>query len=225
MMFYIILVLFLSTNIIHVHGERIEGTVPYGSGLKVILNGGERITYVKTDSSFLFESLPPGKYLLEIQPGQAVYSTWKFEISEDDQVVSIEEFKYPGAPGLTGSLPLQVNPVAPAIYYEERPRFSLWRMLANPTGIMMLMMAAMVIGVPYLEKMKEDMDPESLAELETQQKQISAVQRGDFGSLLGQLMGTDDSSSNKPSQSDNSKTSSSSTNSNSNAKKRSKFDN
>lgn len=72
--------------------------------------------------------------------------------SPGDEVQAIE-YRYPGAPKLAVVHPLMaIAPVAPALFYEERPKMTVWTLLANPTAIMMLVMAAMVFGLPLVSQ-------------------------------------------------------------------------
>lgn len=68
------------------------------SGLRVVLNGGERTTFSRTDGKFAFDGLAAGVYLIEIEPAALgataartgngapeaawVYSTYKVQLSE-----------------------------------------------------------------------------------------------------------------------------------------------
>ena len=133
-----------------------------------------------------------------------MYPQYKVHVPESDcDSIQALEYRYPGAPKLVVLHPLlAIAPVAPAAWYEERPRVTIWSLVANPTAIMMivvsgqagrrwqlqdscmrhparcprlccpLQMAAMVFGMPLLTK---NMDP---AELRVMQEQQAAMGGG-----------------------------------------------
>lgn len=103
---------------------------------RVVLNGGEFQTYARKDGSFTFLSVPPGVYLMEIFQKDAAYSQYKINVpagseSVDGSGIQVVEYKYPGAPKLQAKHPIEALPVAPAIYFDERPRFNIWSLLGN----------------------------------------------------------------------------------------------
>lgn len=60
----------------------------------------------------------------------------------DCESIQALEYRYPGAPKLAVLHPLlAIAPVAPAAWYEERPRVTVWSLVANPTAIMMIVVS------------------------------------------------------------------------------------
>lgn len=51
------------------------------------------------------------------------------------------------------------------MYFDERPAFSAWSLLKNPTVIMLLVMGGMAVCMPAMMK---NMDAEQLREMENQ---------------------------------------------------------
>ena len=137
----------------------IEGRVATKAGdpsnIRVTVNGGERVTFVRSDGRFAVDGLAPGVYLLELSPlsvGEHAlqFSTYKVQVPEHGGDIVVLEYRYPGAPKLTVRHPIEVAPVAPAAFFEERPRPSVWTFVANPTILMMIVMGGMVFVMPML---------------------------------------------------------------------------
>lgn len=135
-------------------------------GLHVTLNGGERGTTTTSDGSFSIPAVAPGVYLLEIEaaplparePGglqthALVFSTYKVQVTADDAggaSIAVLEYRYPGAPKLPSRHPIDAVAVAPAAYFEERPRPSVWSLLSNPTVLMIVVMGGLVFVMPMM---------------------------------------------------------------------------
>ena len=137
------------------------------AGVRVVVNGGERMTQSRADGRFSIDGLPAGVYLVELAPAAAgtaavggapaawVYSTYKVQLSEPSATggdgVQVLEYRYPGAPKLPARYPIEADPVARAAYFEDRPSgFSAWGLLSNPTVLMMLFMAFVALGMPAM---------------------------------------------------------------------------
>lgn len=145
-------------------------TAGVASGLRVLLNGGERSTYTRDDGRWQFDGLVAGVYLVEIEPAPVVlkdasapvesawvYPTFKVQLSEgsssegaDGGTAQVLEYRYPGAPKLVAKHPIEAVPVARSPYFEERPRASVWSFLKNPTVIMMLVLGVFTVGMPWM---------------------------------------------------------------------------
>jgi hypothetical protein len=165
----------------------IEGTVLQGrgweplrlDGLRVSLNGGERVTFTRADGRFALPGVGAGVYLLEVEAAPwapsaaasgrlpatstgALFSTYRVQVAPPKgagadaasgggvTVTGVQELRYPGAPRLPAAHPLEIAPAAPASFFEERPKPSVWGLLANPTVLMILFMGGMVFVMPRM---------------------------------------------------------------------------
>ena len=133
------------------------------SGVRISLNGGERTTYSRGDGAFAFDGVVAGVYLLEFEPlttpdGAFLFSSYKVQVpvagaTRPDGAaadIAVLEYRYAGAPKLPAKHPIEAVPVAPAVFFEERPRTSIWTFIMNPQILMMIVMGVMVIGMPMM---------------------------------------------------------------------------
>ncbi|KAG1693250.1 hypothetical protein DVH05_023716 [Phytophthora capsici] len=164
----------------------ISGTVyPQGSvtekvePLKVQLNGGEQTTFVRSDGSFVFRDLEPGRYVVDIPSTQFLFSQYKVDVAADGLIRALE-YKYPGAPKMRADYPLNVEPVKQLDYFEQREKFNLLGLIMNPSFLTIVV----PIGLLYLlPKLQEGMDPE---EMKKAQEEMGAT---DPSSLLAGMLG------------------------------------
>lgn len=107
---------------------------------RIVLNGGEYQTFPLKDGTFRFNDVPAGIYLLEIFHRDLVYSTYKLNVPKgqnnnnnggEASIIQVNEYKYPGAPKLPGKYPIEAQPVAASLYFEERPRFTIWSLMSG----------------------------------------------------------------------------------------------
>lgn len=143
-------------------------------GLQVVLNGGQYATKTHRNGEFVFFNVPRGHtYSLEIEHREFAWSTFKLQVpaaaDADDDVtlgepsIAVLEYKYPGAPKLPTSHPVIAFPVAPALYFEERPKMSVWAFLRNPQILLFVVMGGLMLCMPYMQKGVESQaqnDPE-----------------------------------------------------------------
>ncbi|KAJ0390401.1 hypothetical protein P43SY_011618 [Pythium insidiosum] len=78
----------------------IKGTVFIGEAEKVqpyrvLLNGGEQVTYARADGQFVFRDVEPGRYVIDIPSTEHLFSQYKIDIAEDGVIRAIE-YQYPG---------------------------------------------------------------------------------------------------------------------------------
>lgn len=138
------------------------------AGVGVSLNGGEVRTVTRGDGGFAFHNVSAARvYLLEVASTATVWPTYKVQVpAAGGDGVAVVEYRYPGAPKIPVSHPIMAAPVALPLYFEERPRMSVWGFLKNPQMLIMLAVGAMMLCLPAMQK---NMDPETRAEMEAQQ--------------------------------------------------------
>ncbi|KAJ0407123.1 hypothetical protein ATCC90586_005687 [Pythium insidiosum] len=115
----------------------IKGTVFIGEAEKVqpyrvLLNGGEQVTYARADGQFVFRDVEPGRYVIDIPSTEHLFSQYKIDIAEDGVIRAIE-YQYPGAPKARAEYPLAVEPVAELEYFEEREKFNILQLIMSPS--------------------------------------------------------------------------------------------
>ncbi|GBG77607.1 hypothetical protein CBR_g24053 [Chara braunii] len=131
------------------------------SQVKLVLDGGERVTFLKQEGFFSFLDVPVGIHLLEVVAMGYMFVPVRIDVSPryegntramwTDETTHVKE-------GM-----MVLHPLQPIEYYEKREPFSVSGMLKNP---MVLMVLFMVVAMFLLPKLVENMDPEAMRELQ-----------------------------------------------------------
>ncbi|GMH12460.1 hypothetical protein Nepgr_014301 [Nepenthes gracilis] len=138
----------------------IAGTKGYGlpgktSNVKVILNGGEKVTFLRLDGYFSFQNVPAGTHLIEVAANGYFFSPVRVDVSARNpgkvQAALTETRR--------GLSELVLEPLREEEYYEIREPFSIMSVVKSPMG---LMMGFMLIVVFLMPKLMENMDPEEM---------------------------------------------------------------
>uniref|UniRef100_A0A0E0LDX3 ER membrane protein complex subunit 7 beta-sandwich domain-containing protein n=1 Tax=Oryza punctata TaxID=4537 RepID=A0A0E0LDX3_ORYPU len=149
---------------------KIDGSSAKGFGLpaktsntKVILNGGQRVTFARPDGYFAFHNVPAGTHLIEVSSLGYLFSPVRVDISA----------RNPGhiQAALTENRivlnELVLKPLREEQYYEKREPFSIMSLLKSPMGMMLGFMVIMVFVMP---KMMENIDPEEIKQAQEQMR-------------------------------------------------------
>ncbi|XP_008788805.2 ER membrane protein complex subunit 7 homolog [Phoenix dactylifera] len=141
---------------VKLEGATSKGFTPMEkSNSKVILNGGQRVTFLRADGYFSFHNVPAGTHLIEVSAMGYFFSPVRIDISS----------RNPGKiqAALTENRrvlhELVLEPLREEQYYEIREPFSLMSLLKSPMG---LMVGFMVLVVFLMPKLMENMDPEEM---------------------------------------------------------------
>lgn len=156
----------------------VTGHAP-AANVRIIMDGGERAALTRRDGSFVLYNVSAGVHLLELQAPALVYPTAKVQVPEDGSEIKVLEYKYPGAPRMMISHPLELRPVARALVYEDKQQSSALSFLMSPMVLIMAATLGMTYCLPALQKMA---DPDGSAARELQDS-------GGLASLLGGLAG------------------------------------
>ncbi|CAN1287814.1 ER membrane protein complex subunit 7 homolog, partial [Linum perenne] len=125
------------------------------STVKVILNGGQNVTYLRPDGYFSFHNVPAGTHLIEVSAMGYFFSPVRVDVSA----------RFPGKiqAALTenrrGLTELVLEPLREEQYYEIREPFSPMSIIKSPMG---MMIGFMVVVVFLMPKLMENMDPEEM---------------------------------------------------------------
>ncbi|KAI3909807.1 hypothetical protein MKW98_014224 [Papaver atlanticum] len=141
---------------------KVEGMGAKGYGIlgklsnaKVMLNGGQRTSFLRPDGYFSFHNVPAGTHLIEVASVGFFFSPVRVDVSARNpgkvQAALTETRR-----GLTE---LVLEPLKEEHYYEIREPFNVMSLLKSPMG---LMMGFMVVVVFLMPKLMENMDPEEL---------------------------------------------------------------
>lgn len=133
------------------------GTRGYGlpaktSNIKVILDGGQMITFLRPDGYFSFHNVSAGTHLIEVAATGYLFSPVRVDISARNpgkvQAALTETRR--------GLSELALEPLREEEYYEKREPFSVMSIVKSPMGLMVGFMVIVVFLMPKL------MDPEEI---------------------------------------------------------------
>ncbi|KDP46545.1 hypothetical protein JCGZ_08517 [Jatropha curcas] len=134
------------------------------SNVKVILNGGQSITFLRPDGYFSFYNVPAGTHLIEVAAVGYFFSPVRVDVSA----------RFPGKvqAALTenrrGLSELVLEPIRDEQYYEIREPFSIMSVVKSPMGLMVGFMLVVVFLMP---KLMENMDPEEMRRAQEEMRQ------------------------------------------------------
>lgn len=125
------------------------------SNVKVILNGGQHVTFLRPDGYFSFHDVPAGTHLMEVDAIGYFFSPVRVDVSA----------RFPGKVQATltekrrSLSEMVLEPLKEEQYYEIREPFSVMSVVKSPMG---LMMGFMVLVMFVMPKLMENMDPEEM---------------------------------------------------------------
>ncbi|CAN8326903.1 unnamed protein product [Cochlearia groenlandica] len=125
------------------------------SNIKVVLNGGQNITFLRPDGYFTFHKVAAGTHLIEVFALDYFFSPVRVDVSARHhgkvQAILTETRR-----SLTE---LVLEPLRADQYYEMREPFSVMSIVKSPMG---LMVGFMVVVVFLMPKLMENIDPEEM---------------------------------------------------------------
>ncbi|XP_077237980.1 ER membrane protein complex subunit 7 homolog [Tasmannia lanceolata] len=125
------------------------------SNVKIILNGGQQVTFIRPDGYFSFHNVPAGTHLIEVSALGYFFSPVRVDVSARNpgkvQAALTENRR--------ALIELVLEPLREEQYYEIREPFSVMSLVKSPMG---LMMGFMLIVVFLMPKLMENIDPEEM---------------------------------------------------------------
>ncbi|XP_015886640.2 ER membrane protein complex subunit 7 homolog [Ziziphus jujuba] len=125
------------------------------SNIKVILNGGHKITFLRPDGFFSFHNVPAGTHLIEVAAIGYFFSPVRVDVSARNPG-KVQAALTENRRGLNEFV---LEPLSEEQYYEIREPFSIMSVVKSPMG---LMVGFMLIVVFLMPKLVENMDPEEM---------------------------------------------------------------
>ncbi|KAI4316351.1 hypothetical protein L6164_024339 [Bauhinia variegata] len=125
------------------------------SNAKVILNGGQRVTFLRPDGYFSFHNVPAGTHLIEVAAIGYFFSPVRVDVSARNPG-KIQAALTENRRGLDEFV---LEPLREEQYYEIREPFSVMSIVKSPMGLMVGFMLLVVFLMP---KLMENMDPEEM---------------------------------------------------------------
>lgn len=148
---------------------RTEGLVGKGvafktANVKVLLNAGQKVAFIRPDGYFSFHGVPAGTHLLEVVALGYFFSPVRVDVSarlQGQVQATLTENRR------RLSEPLILEPLREEYYFEKREPFSLMGLLKSPMG---LMVGFMVVAVFVLPKLMENIDPEEMKRVQEEMR-------------------------------------------------------
>jgi hypothetical protein len=125
------------------------------SDVKVLLNGGQNVTFLRPDGYFSFYNVPAGTHLIEVAAIGYSFSPVRVDVSARNPG-KIQAALTENRRGLSE---LVLEPLREEQYYEIREPFNIMNIVKSPMG---LMVGFMLVAVFLMPKLVENMDPEEM---------------------------------------------------------------
>ncbi|XP_019163144.1 PREDICTED: ER membrane protein complex subunit 7 homolog isoform X2 [Ipomoea nil] len=132
-----------------------SGLLAKASDVKVLLNGGQRVTFLRPDGYFSFHNVPAGTHLIEVDAIGYFFSPVRVDVSARNPG-KVQAALTENRRSLTE---LVLEPLREEQYYEIREPFSVMSIVKSPMGLMVGFMLLVVFVMP---KLVENMDPEEI---------------------------------------------------------------
>ncbi|KAL7159037.1 hypothetical protein ABFS83_01G002200 [Erythranthe nasuta] len=121
------------------------------SNVKVILNGGQQVTFLRPDGYFSFHNVPAGTHLIEVASIGYFFSPVRIDVSARNpgkvQAALTENRRVLSE--------LVLEPFRDEQYYERREPFNVMSILKSPMGLMMGFMVIVMFLMPKLVDAEE----------------------------------------------------------------------
>ncbi|CAI9755774.1 unnamed protein product [Fraxinus pennsylvanica] len=121
------------------------------SNVKVILNGGQRVTFLRPEGYFSFQDVPAGTHLIEVAAIGYIFSPVRIDVSARNpgkvQAALTENRRVLSE--------LVLEPLREEQYYEIREPFSIMSIVKSPMGLMVGFMAIVMFVMPKLVDAEE----------------------------------------------------------------------
>ncbi|KAF3940758.1 hypothetical protein ABW19_dt0207105 [Dactylella cylindrospora] len=158
-----------------------------------------RVSHVFANGAFKFQNVKPGSYLLEVQCRTHLFPSLRVDVGSEGLIEVFGTFRGNewDNKGERRPHPIDIAPAKASEFFLTREGFNPMKLLGNP----MILIAIVGFGaMTLMPKMVENMDPETRAEFEKQQKNsiLSGQQSNPLQSfdMAGYLAGSS-SSANK----------------------------
>ncbi|XP_010447436.1 PREDICTED: ER membrane protein complex subunit 7 homolog [Camelina sativa] len=151
------------TGRVRIPASTVIGHAAKFSNIKVILNGGQNVTFLRPDGYFTFHKVPAGTHLIEVYAMGYFFSPVRVDVSARHHG-KVQATLTETRRSLTE---LVLEPLRPEQYYEMREPFNVMAIAKSPMG---LMVGFMVVVVFLMPKLMENIDPEEMKSAQEQMR-------------------------------------------------------
>jgi hypothetical protein len=134
------------TGRVRVPASTVIGHAAKFSNIKVILNGGQHVTFLRPDGYFTFHKVPAGTHLIEVYALGYFFSPVRVDVSARHRG-KVQATLTETRRSLTE---LVLEPLRAEQYYEMREPFSVMSIVKSPMGLMVGFMVVVVFLMPKL---------------------------------------------------------------------------
>ncbi|CAL9234006.1 unnamed protein product [Arabidopsis halleri] len=151
------------TGRVKIPPSNVIGHIAKFSNVKVILNGGQKITFLRPDGYFTFHKVPAGTHLIEVSAMGYFFSPVRIDVSARHRG-KVQATLTETRRSLTE---LVLEPLREEQYYEIREPFNILSIVKSPMG---LMVGFMVVVVFLMPKLMENIDPEEMKQAQEEMR-------------------------------------------------------
>ena len=151
------------TGRVRVPASTVIGHAAKFSNIKVILNGGQHVTFLRPDGYFTFHKVPAGTHLIEVYALGYFFSPVRVDVSARHRG-KVQATLTETRRSLTE---LVLEPLKEEQYYEIREPFNIMSIVKSPMG---LMVGFMVVVVFLMPKLMENIDPEEMKQAQEEMR-------------------------------------------------------
>jgi len=153
----------------------------------VTIDGGRKRAFLKEDNSFVFQGLPSGTYLVELEHPDYLYEPVRVDInSKGKHRARKNNFVQPNQVAAL-PYPVKMKPQGKYRYFQKREEWKVTDVLFNP---MVMMMVLPLLLVTVLPKMMQDPDTKKeMEEIQAKMNVQNNINMPEVSELLTSFLG------------------------------------
>jgi len=151
----------------------------------VTLDGGKRRAFLKEDNSFVFQGLPSGTFLVEVENPDYMYEQVRVDINSKGKHRARKNNVVQPNQVTQLPYPIKAKPLGKFRYFQKREEWKITDVLFNPMVMMMVMPLLLVTVLPKMMQ-----DPETKKEMEEMQAKMNVQgQMPEMSEMITNLFG------------------------------------
>merc|ERR1719348_570990 len=150
----------------------------------VTLDGGKRRAFLKEDNSFVFQGLPSGTFLVEVENPDYMYEQVRVDINSKGKHRARKNNVVQPNQVTQLPYPIKAKPLGKFRYFQKREEWKVTDVLFIP---MLMMMVMPLLLITVLPKMMQD--PETKKEMEEMQAKMNVQNVPEMSEMITNLFG------------------------------------
>lgn len=131
------------------------------TNVKIHVNGGEYLGFVKESGAFTIHNIPSGSYVLEVLNSEYTYEPVRVEINSKGKFRARKVNHIQTSQVIQVPYPLKLKPLGRTKYFQLREQWRITDFLFNPMVLMMVLPLLLIMVLPKMMN-----DPETKKEME-----------------------------------------------------------